>query len=385
MTSAITLRLLLLNSLWLTGFAAITLQTCAQPADHVPGTLEKTVTVRVDTLADDLEVPWSIAFLPNGDLLFTEREGNIRVIRNGKLLEDPISGVPEVQSKGQGGLFDLKLHPQYEQNGWIYMTYAAPGLEGEEGEGTNTALMRAKLDGMTLVNHELLFKATPNYETNHHYGGRIAFDDQGYLFLTVGDRGGQDEAQLLSTYRGKVLRLHDDGRIPTDNPYVDQEGAHPEIYSYGHRNPQGLITRGNQVWAHEHGPRGGDELNLVEPTLNYGWPVISYGINYNGTILTEDTVMEGMEQPVTYWVPSIAPCGMDMVTSDRYGDWKGDFLIGSLKFSYLVRCKMEGDKVLGQEILLQDIGRVRAVTQGPDGYIYLGIEGPGMIIRLMPE
>ena len=375
----------ILSSLLLLALASWANTACGQAADHVPDALTPTTKIVVDTIATDLEVPWSIAFLPNGDMLFTEREGNIRMIKDGKLLEQKIEGLPPVKSKGQGGLFDLKLHPDYENNGWLYFAFASEAEEGEEGSGSNTALMRARLDGMTLTDHEILFKASPNTGKNHHYGGRIAFDDQGYLFLSLGERGEQDLAQLLSTYNGKVIRLHDDGRIPEDNPFVNVEGAHPEIYSLGHRNQQGLTERGGQIWETEHGPKGGDELNLIQPGHNYGWPVITYGINYVGTIITEDTAMAGMDQPVTYWVPSIAPCGTDFIESDKYGDWKGDLLVGSLKFRYLVRVDMEGDEVKGQEILLQDIGRVRAITQGPDGYMYLGIEGPGMIIRLIPE
>ncbi len=358
---------------------------CGQQQDHVPAPLEPATKVKVDTLATDLEVPWAIAFLPNGDMLVTERQGTIRIMRDGKLLPNPVAGVPEVKSKGQGGLFDLKLHPDYASNGWLYFTFTSEAKEGEAGDGSNTALMRARLRNDSLVDQQLLFKASPNYSTNHHFGARIAFDDQGYLFLSVGDRGEQNEAQDLSTYRGKVLRLHDDGRVPTDNPFVGQAAAKPEIYSYGHRNQQGVTERGGQIWATEHGPQGGDELNFVQAGHNYGWPVITYGINYNGTAITEETAREGMDQPVTYWVPSIAPCGLDFIDSDKYPGWKGDLLVGSLKFRYLVRLNMEGDKVEGQEILLENIGRVRAITQGPDGMMYLGIEGPGMIIRLQPE
>lgn len=369
----------------LTFFPFFVFQACGQAADHQPPTQNSEITLTVDTIATGLEVPWAIAFLPNGDMLFTEREGNLRIVRNGKLLEEMVSGVPEVKSKGQGGLFDLKLHPDYENNGWLYFTFASPMSEeegAEEGKGANTEVRRAKLQGMELVEQETLFKASPNYSKNHHYGARIAFDEAGYLYLSVGDRGGRDEVQSLNNYRGKILRLNDDGTIPEDNPFLDQEGAMPEIYSYGHRNPQGLTERSGQIWEHEHGPKGGDEINLIQAGHNYGWPEITYGINYTGTIITEDTAKTGMDQPVNYWVPSIAPCGMDFIDSEKYGDWDGDLLVGSLKFRYLVRCEMEGDEVTGQEILLKDIGRVRAITQGPDGYIYVGTEGPGMIVRL---
>ncbi|MDX1907581.1 MAG: PQQ-dependent sugar dehydrogenase [Bacteroidia bacterium] len=340
----------------------------------------------IDTLAADLEVPWGIAFLPNGDMLFTERNGNLRIMQGGQLHPTPIAGMPEVHAKGQGGLFEVVLHPNYAENGWIYLTYASAAKPGESGEGSNTTVMRARLDGYSLKDQEVIFKASPNYTTNHHYGGRLVFDKAGFMFLTVGDRGEQDEAQLLSTHRGKVLRLKDDGTVPEDNPYVGQADARPEIYSYGHRNPQGLIMHPETgtIWEHEHGPQGGDELNIVQRAHNYGWPVITYGINYNGTIITKDTVREGMDQPVIFWRPSIAPCGMDFVMSDKYGDWKGNLLVGSMKFRYLKRLELTGEKVTHQEILIENIGRIRAVRQGPDGYIYLAIEGPGMIVRLKP-
>lgn len=363
-------------------FPIFTFTACGQATDHQPPPQDSDKVVRVDTLASGLEVPWAIAFLPNGDLLFTERQGNLRIIRDGVLLDEMIAGVPTVKSRGQGGLFDLKLHPDYDRTGWIYFTFSSPALDDEAGSGANTELRRAKLEGMKLVEQQTLFKASPNYSKNHHYGGRIAFDDEGYLYLSLGDRGGRDEVQSLANYRGKIIRLHDDGRIPEDNPFVDVPDAKPEIYSYGHRNPQGLTERNGQIWEHEHGPRGGDEVNLIQAGHNYGWPEITYGINYTGTIITEDTAKAGMDQPITYWVPSIAPCGMEVIESDKYGDWNGDLLVGSLKFRYLVRCEMEGEEITGQEILLENIGRVRAITQGPDGYIYLGIEGPGMILRL---
>ncbi len=371
--------------IFLVGLLALTIpQACGQAADHQPPPAGHTVSVTVDTLAADLEVPWGMAFLPNGDLLFTERQGTMRIIRDGQLLEQEVQGVPEVKARGQGGLFDLELHPDYESNGWIYFTFSSPVKEGEEGSGANTALARARLESMELVDLEVLFKAAPNYGKNHHYGGRIAFDKDGFLFLSIGDRGGRDEVHNLSNFRGKILRFHDDGSVPEDNPFVNVDSAHPEIYSLGHRNPQGLTERGGQIWEHEHGPKGGDEINLIQPGHNYGWPIITYGINYTGTIITEDTAMSGMDQPVTYWVPSIAPCGMDFIESERYGDWDGDLLVGSLKFRYLVRCEMDGNEVVGQEILLENIGRVRTITQGPDGYVYLGIEGPGMIVKLVP-
>ncbi len=369
--------------------SACALITGNRPADNQPEDVASNISVKVDTVLSGLRVPWGMVFLPNGDMLFTERGGELRLVQNGQLHPDPIAGIPSVRAKGQGGLLDIELHPDYEQNGWIYLSYSSFTADGGEGgeEDATTAFVRGRIQDHQWVDQELIFKGNLNYSQSHHYGGRIEFDPEGYLFLSIGDRGGRDQAQNLDVYRGKIFRLYDDGRVPPDNPFVDQKGAHPEIYSYGHRNPQGMTLNPytGEIWEHEHGPRGGDEVNIIREGVNYGWPVITYGINYNGTIITEDTAKEGMEQPVTYWVPSIAPCGMDFVESELYGGWKGDLLVGSLKFRYLVRCEVEGNKITGQEILLENIGRVRAIKQAPDGYVYVATEGPGMIIRLIPE
>ena len=355
------------------------------PPNTEPIKSEK-LSFRVDTVASGLEIPWGMVFLPNGDMLFSERKGDLRLIHDGKLDPTPITGAPEVKVKSQGGLLDLELHPNYEENGWIYISYSSPAKEGEEGEGANTALMRAKLKDHQLVDQEVIFKASPNYKKYHHYGGRIEFDKEGFLYLSVGDRGGRDEVQNIGSSRGRIYRLNDDGSIPEDNPFVGQEGANQAMYSYGHRNPQGLALHPEtgQLWEHEHGPKGGDEVNIVRAGHNYGWPAITYGINYSGTIITKDTVKEGMDQPVIFWRPSIAPCGMDFVESDKYGPWKGNLLVGSLKFQYIKRLEIEGEEVTHQETLLEGLGRIRVIRQGPDGYIYVGVEGPGMIVRLMP-
>lgn len=363
------------------------LSPCSRRSAASGPVVSNELTFRVDTVLSDINVPWGLAFLPNGDLLFTDRDGELRLVQDGKLHPDPIGGMPAVLAKGQGGLLDIALHPQYAENGWIYFTYSAPAAPGEAGSGANTALMRARIANHHLTDDSLLFKASPNYGAAHHYGGRIAFDRQGYLYLSIGDRGGQEEAQSLMTYRGKVLRFHDDGRIPADNPYAGRPDARPEIFSYGHRNPQGMALHpaSGEIWTHEHGPKGGDEVNIVRAGHNYGWPLITFGVNYDGSIITQDTARPGMDQPVTYWVPSIAPCGMDFVTSERYGDWQGDLLVGSLKFRQLWRCAVEGDRITAREVVLDQIGRVRAVKQGPDGYLYIATEGPGMILRLIPR
>jgi len=332
---------------------------------------------------DGVTIPWGMTWLPNGDMLITDRSGKLLRVRDGKLLAE-ISGVPEVYSRGQGGLLDIILHPEYDSNGWIYITYSS--TQGME-DGANTAIMRAKLEDNTLVQSQVLYKASPNSTRGQHFGSRIAFDGDGYLYFSVGDRGNRDvNPQDLSRDGGKVYRLNDDGSIPSDNPFVDQEGAIDAVYSYGHRNPQGMATHPEtgKIWAHEHGPRGGDELNYIEPGKNYGWPVISYGINYNGTSFTDKTEMEGMEQPKTYWDPSIAPSGLDFVTSDTYPDWKGKAIVGSLKFNYLVIVDLDGTEVSNKNIVLEGIGRVRNVRQAPDGYIYVGVDGEG-IYRIIQE
>ncbi len=335
---------------------------------------------RVDTLTSELKNPWGIAVLPDGRILVTEREGVIRIIKDRQLLSESIS-VPDVYAHGQGGLMDIKLHPDYESNGWIYLTYAK---QGEDGGGTVVA--RAKLEGTTLTNLEQLFQAEPINDSGVHFGSRVVFDGKGYIFFSSGERGTKENAQDLGNHLGKMLRLHEDGRVPSDNPFVDQAGAKPEIWSYGHRNPQGVVydKATETLWDIEHGPRGGDELNRVEKGKNYGWPVITYGINYDGTPITDLKEKEGMEQPVRYWVPSIAPCGLTKVDSDKFPNWKDNLLAGALAHTHVTRIELNDGKYVGEEKLLDKIGRVRAVEQGPDGYIYVATEQPGMLVRLVP-
>ena len=334
--------------------------------------------ISYELVTDGLQNPWGMAFLPNGDILVTEKAGSIRIIRDGKLLEQQITGVPQVYDRGQGGLLDIELHPDFAKNQWIYLSYAS---EEGTGSGGNTAVARFKLSGNQLTDQQVLYKATPNTTKGQHFGSRLAFDKQGYLFFTVGDRGNRDvNPQDITLDGGKVYRLMDDGKIPADNPFVGRNGAKEAIFSYGHRNPQGLAVhpQTGKVWAHEHGPKGGDEVNLITEGKNYGWPVISYGVNYSGTKFTDLTAKDGMEQPVIYWVPSIAPCGMTFIKGNRYPGWEGDLIVGSLKFGYLVHATLEGDRIVSQERIAEGIGRVRNVEQGPDGYIYVGIEGKGL-------
>ena len=337
---------------------------------------------KVDTIATNLDNPWGLTFMPNKDLLVTERDGEILVIRKDEVLSEKIQGVPKVFVKGQGGLFEVQLHPNYASNGWLYLSYAAPG-----NGGGNTAIMRAKLEGFNLVNKEVIFQATPYVDGGNHFGGRMEFDDEGYLFLTVGERGNRSNAQTLSNHSGKVLRIRDDGTVPGDNPLVNTNKAKPEIYTYGNRNPQGMAMHPvtGKIWIHEHGPKGGDEINIVVEGANYGWPEVTYGKNYSGTTITDLTTKPGMQDPLHHWTPSIAPCGMSFVTSDLFKSWNGNLLVGSLKFRYVARLELDGNQVMHEEKLLENIGRVRAIANGPDGYLYVSTESPGMVVRIIPE
>lgn len=342
------------------------------------------VKFRVDTIVSGLNVPWGLAFLPNGDLLITERSGKLYHYSKG-ILSDTISGLPTLISFGQGGLMDIAVHPNYKKNGWIYMTYSKPAIKGKRM--ANTAVCRAKLKDNTLVNVEELFVAQPYSRKGQHWGSKLAFDGKGHVFFGVGDRGARDvNPQSLANDCGKIHRINEDGTIPIDNPFVHTKGASASIYSYGHRNPQGTVIHPitNEIWESEHGPKGGDEINLIKPGLNYGWPVISYGINYNGTKFTDISKKEGMQQPIHYYDPSIAPCGMTFVDSERYAGWENNILLGSLSFKYLERVELDGNKVVHTEKLLENIGRVRNVKVSPDGYIYVAIEKPGKILKLYP-
>lgn len=337
---------------------------------------------RIDTVAKGLNVPWGMAFLPDGDMLVTERSGQLFRFGGGKL-KAIIGGVPEVLAQGQGGLMDVVLHPQYKKNGWIYISYSQ---KAPDGKGGNTAIFRSKLKDNQLVEQQEIFKAFPNTTSGVHFGCRMVFDDESYLYFSVGERGTKENAQTLTNHCGKIHRIYDDGRIPQDNPFVKTEGAMPTIYSYGHRNPQGIDIHpvSRRIYNNEHGPRGGDEINLVGKGNNYGWPVITFGINYDGTVLSPYTAKEGMEQPVFQWTPSIGPSSMKFVAGDRYPGWKGDILSGSLSFKYLERVHLEGGKVTEQEKLLENAGRVRDVKMSPDGYIYVAVESPGIIVKLVP-
>ncbi|WP_299112767.1 PQQ-dependent sugar dehydrogenase [uncultured Winogradskyella sp.] len=353
------------------GLILISILTCAQ--DKNPINTKNGYEIAVP----NLDIPWAFTFLPDGSMLINEKAGQLIHFKNDKKIQ--ISGLPEIYVRGQGGLMDITLHPNYKDNGWIYFSYAS---SKGEGSGGNTTIARAKLKDNTLINVEVLYKAEPNSRRGQHFGSRIVFDKDGYLFFTIGDRGDRDtNPQDLTRDCGKVYRLNTDGSIPDDNPFSNRSNVKKAIYSYGHRNPQGMALhpKTGNIWTHEHGPKGGDEINIIEAGKNYGWPVISYGVNYSGTKFTEITEKEGMEQPIHYWTPSIAPSGMAFINSDKYDNWNGNLLVGSLKFQYLDMCTLEGNKVIKEERLLNGLGRVRCVEQGPDGYIYVGIENLGIV------
>lgn len=338
-------------------------------------------TARLDTVASGLDNPWGMSFLPDGNLLVTDRNGKIyRIDSNQQKTE--INGGPEVLAQGQGGLLDVTLHPNFSKNHWVYFSYSA-FKEAPEGKLSTTAVMRAKLDGNQLSDQKVIFEALPYSKTRHHYGSRMVFDKNGYLFVSVGERGSEKtNPQNLDSDLGKIHRMKDDGSPVNDNPFKDKTKG--TIYSWGHRNPQGLLIdpATGTIWETEHGPRGGDELNIVRKGANYGWPVISYGINYDGKVITDLKAKEGMEQAQKYWVPSIAPSGLALVNSSKYPAWKGNLLIGSLRFKYLNRCVIKNNKVVKEEILFPNIGRVRNVSIGPDGYAYVAVEDPGYIYRI---
>ena len=343
---------------------------------------------KLDTWVGDLTEPYSLAFLPGNRALVTEKRGWLYVIENGRRIDKPVSGVPEVDTDGQAGLFDVVPHPDYARNGWLYFSYSDPQKDSEGKPVSLTRIIRGKLRDGALVEQQTVFQAPlASYRPDGgvHFGGRIAFDRAGFLYFTIGERGGNGmRAQDLTQPHGKVHRIFDDGRIPDDNPFAKDPKADRTVWSYGHRNPQGLAVHPvtGQVFDAEHGPRGGDELNLVLPGRNYGWPVITYGMNYNGTAWSEFTAKEGMEQPLTYWVPSLAVCGINFYTGDSFPKWKNNLFLASLAAEELRRIEIQDGKVVRQETLFKGLGRIRYVTGGPDGAIYVLL--PNRIARISP-
>jgi glucose/arabinose dehydrogenase len=337
------------------------------------------------TLVEGLENPWSIAWLPDGRMLVNERAGRLRIVsKDFRLDPQPVEGLPKIVVDGQGGLFDVVLHPDYKDNGWIYISYSGPGPGGH-----GTELMRAKLDDHRLTDQQVLFRLEPKTGSSQHFGGRIVFDRKGHVFLTLGERGEQARAQRLNDHAGSVIRLNDDGSVPKDNPFVGRKDAKPEKFTYGNRNMQGaaLHPTTGELWTHEHGPQGGDEVNVMRAGRNYGWPVITYGANYGtGTRIGEGTQKAGIEPPLYYWVPSIAPSGMAFYEGDKFPNWRGNLLIGALADKMLVRLELNGEKVVREERMIKGaIGRIRDVRVGPDGFVYLLTdERRGILARLEP-
>ena len=337
------------------------------------------------TVAEGLEFPWSLAFLPDGRMLVTERPGRLRIVTAEGRLSPPVTGVPAVFAERQGGLLDVVLDPQFASNARVYLSYAEADAAGLAG----TAVARGKLVGNALTEGEVIYRQTPKSEGGLHFGSRLAFAPDGKLFITQGDRYlMKDMAQTLDNDFGKVVRINPDGSIPTDNPFVHTAGARPEIWSYGHRNMQGaaIHPQTGKLWTHEHGAMGGDEINLDEAGKNYGWPVITWGVNYDGKPIGIGTTKEGMEQPLLYWKPSIAPSGMAFYTGDKFAAWRGNLFVGSMKFAYLNRIELDGTTVKAEHKLLTEVNeRIRSVRQGPDGYLYVTTDTPkGRVLRLEP-
>jgi len=339
---------------------------------------------RVVKVVEGLQHPWSVAFLPDGRMLITERPGRLRTVTKGKLDAAPVEGLPQVTPHGQGGLHDVVLHPRFSENNLIYFSYSARG-----DDGVGTELARGRFTDHRLENVQILFRQSPKGTRGQHFGGRIVFDRAGFVYLTLGDRGEMQRAQRPDDHAGSVIRLHDDGRVPQDNPFAGKPGWKPEKFTLGNRNMQGaaLHPQTGMLWTHEHGPQGGDEVNVMRAGVNYGWPVITYGVNYGiGTKIGEGTAKPGMAQPIHYWVPSIAPSGMAFYTGDRFPKWKGNLFVGALKDQMLVRLVLDGEKVVKEERLLRGVlGRIRDVRSGPDGFLYLLTdESSGVLARLEP-
>ena len=346
------------------------------------------VAVSVRVLIENLNHPWSIAWLPNGEMLITERDGKLRSVSADFKRSTLISGLPAtIFTDGQGGLFDVAIHPDYEKNGWIYLSYAERQAQGSSVSGT--VLIRARMKGDRLIDIARLFGMEPKSRGSHHFGGRIVFDRKGFIYLTLGDRGDEQRAQSPKDHAGAVIRLHDDGRIPADNPFIGNAQIPDDIFSRGHRNIQGAAIHpsSGQLWTHEHGPQGGDEINISRAGRNYGWPTITYGVNYViGTRIGEGTHKPGLEQPLHVWVPSIAPSGMAFYSGKAFAQWQGSLLIGALRGQSLIRLELEGERVVREErFLVNQVGRIRDVRVGPDGLIYLLSDSPdGKLWRIEP-
>lgn len=367
-------------------FLSIAVGLFTVPAANALTVTSQDYNLNVITVAKGLEYPWGLAFLPDGRMIVTEREGRVRLVTPDGQLMPPIKGVPKVVNRGQGGMLDVTLDPEFAANHFIYLSYSEPG-----NGGSGTAVARATLDvaNNRLDDLTVLFQQMPKVHSGHHYGSRLVFSRDGKLFITIGERGERERTQDFSINRGQVIRINSDGSIPKDNPFVGRAGYRPEVWSYGHRNPQGAALHPvtGKLWTVEHGARGGDELNIPEAGKNYGWPVIAYGRHYSGFKIGDGTHKAGMEQPIYYWDPSIAPSGMDFYTGDKFPKWQGNLLVGALKFQLVARLFLDGETVVREERILGELDeRIRHVRQGPAGYIYLLTDSDdGQILRIEPQ
>ena len=342
---------------------------------------------KLETIVEGLDHPWGVTFISNEEILVTELSGQLRLVKDGVLLKEPIDGVPEVLFAGQGGLSEVILHPNFKENSYIYLSFSETDSSNKK---LNTLrVIRARLEDGSLKEIKTIFKASPYRETAAHYGARLVFLFDGTLLITLGDAfNHREQAQKLDNHYGKIVRLNDDGSIPKDNPFLSSPGALPEIWSYGHRNLQGIVLSpdGKIIYEHEHGPMGGDELNIIEPGKNYGWPAITYGLDYSGAIISPFKKKDGMEQPVKYWVPSIAPSGMTFYDGDLFPDWGNSLFISALVPGDIRRLSVDGDKILSEEILFDTEGRIRNIVSAPDGTLVIATDGPnGKLLRVVPN
>ena len=362
--------------------------SCAQdlkPLDSEPDNtiLMDEINYEMELVFEDKNIIWAIEFLNDNSILAAVKSGSIIHFKNGEKIK--IKGVPEIYLRGQGGLLDIELHPDFSENKWLYMSYAS---EENKGEGGNTTIARARLIDDSLEDLEILYKGIPNTRKGQHFGSRMAFDNENYLYFSIGDRGNRNvNPQDIKIDGGKIYRIKDNGTIPSDNPFFDSPESRKAIFSYGHRNPQGMFKhpKTGKIWTNEHGPKGGDEINIIEKGKNYGWPKITYGINYSGTTITKNKSLPDMEQPLYYWLPSIAPSSFEYISSEVYPNWKGSLLAGALVFKYIERIGLnDKNKVISRSKIAEGLGRPRDVKQGKDGYIYVSIENKG-VYKILPK
>ena len=362
--------------------------SCAQDLKPLDGEPDNTILMdeinyEMELVFEDKNIIWAIEFLNDNSILAAVKSGSIIHFKNGEKIK--IKGVPEIYLRGQGGLLDIELHPDFSENKWLYMSYAS---EENKGEGGNTTIARARLIDDSLEDLEILYKGIPNTRKGQHYGSRMAFDNENYLYFSIGDRGNRNvNPQDIKIDGGKIYRIKDNGTIPSDNPFFYSPGSRKAIFSYGHRNPQGMFKhpKTGEIWTNEHGPKGGDEINIIEKGKNYGWPKITYGINYSGTTITKNKSLPDMEQPLYYWLPSIAPSSFEYISSEVYPNWKGSLLAGALVFKYIERIGLnEKNKVISRSKIAEGLGRPRDVKQGKDGYIYVSIENKG-VYKILPK